>query len=130
MTKLTNGALWAGQGILAAMFTGIGAMKLVAPMPKLEEKFEWPKEKGPAMTRFIGAAELAGGLGSVLPAATRIAPWLTPLAAAGLNLVMILASGYHVRRAQWKALAMPIALGALAGLVTWGRAREAARRAC
>jgi putative oxidoreductase len=132
MRRLTIGssrkadiALWAGQGILGAMFTGIGAAKLFAPMPKLEDKFGWPKEKGEPMTRLIGAAELAGGIGSVLPAATRIAPWLTPLAAAGLNLVMILASGYHARRSQWKALAMPLALGAIAGLVSYGRAKHA-----
>ncbi len=131
MRRLTNGssrkahvALWAGQGILGALFAGVGAAKLFAPMPKLEDKFGWPKEKGEPLTRFIGAAELAGGIGTVLPAATRIAPWLTPLAAAGLELVMILATGYHVRRKQWQALAMPLALGALAGLVTWGRASK------
>ncbi len=103
--------------------------KLFAPMPKLEEKLGWPKEKGPVMTRFIGASELAGGIGTVLPAATRLAPWLTPLAAAGLNVVMILASGYHLRRSQWRALAIPMALGAIAGVVTWGRGKKAPVRA-
>ncbi len=137
MRRLTHGssrkahaALWAGQGILGGLFAGVGAAKLLAPMPKLEDKLGWPKEKGEPMTRFIGAAELAGGIGSVLPAATRIAPWLTPLAAAGLNLVMVLAAGHHVRRREWNHLALPLALGVLAGLVTWGRAAKVPIRSC
>jgi len=118
-------ASWVGQAILGGMFTTIGAMKLFAPMEKLEDKFEWPKNVGSRGTRMIGAAELAGGIGTIVPAATRIAPWLTPMAALGLDLVMMSAAIYHVRRKELGALKMPLALGALAALVFLGRTKGA-----
>ena len=114
-------ALWAGQGLLASMFLKAGATKLAKPIPELEEKFGFPKVVGGPTTRFIGAAEVAGGLGALLPAGTRIAPWLTPIAAGALGAVMLLASGYHLGRKEFAYLKMPIALGALAGLIAVGR---------
>ncbi len=114
-------ALWAGQGLLGSMFLKAGTTKLAKPIPELEEKFGFPKVVGGPMTRFIGAAEVAGGLGALLPAGTRIAPWLTPIAAGALGAVMLLASGYHLGRQEFGYLKMPIALGALAGLVAIGR---------
>ena len=119
----TEVALWAGQGLLASMFLKAGTTKLVKPIPELEEKFGFPKVLGGPMTRFIGASEVAGGLGAVLPAATRIAPWLTPIAAGALGAVMLLASGYHLGRREISYLKMPIMLGALAGLVAIGRGK-------
>jgi hypothetical protein len=50
------------------------------------------------LTAFIGMAEIAGSLGIVLPMATNIAPWLSPWAAVGLAIIMLLAIGFHVRR--------------------------------
>lgn len=117
-------ALWAGQGLLASMFIKAGATKLAKPIPELEKKFGFPKVLGGPMTRFIGASELAGGLGAVLPAATRIAPWLTPVAAGALGSVMLLASGYHLGREEFGYLKMPIMLGALAALVAYGRGKH------
>lgn len=53
------------------------------------------------LTNFIGVAELLGGLGLLLLAAlTGILPWLTPLAATGLALIMILAAGFHAMREE------------------------------
>lgn len=114
-------ALWAGQGLLASMFLKAGTTKLVKPIPELEEKFGFPKVVGAPTTRFIGAAETAGGLGALLPAATRIAPFLTPIAAGGLAAIMLLASGYHLGRKELAYLKKPIMLGVLAGLVALGR---------
>ncbi|HSN25188.1 MAG TPA: DoxX family protein [Kofleriaceae bacterium] len=116
-------ALWAGQGLLGSMFLKACTTKLAKPIPELEEKFGFPKVVGGPMTRFIGAAEVAGGLGALLPAGTRIAPWLTPIAAGALGAVMLLASGYHLGRKELAYLKMPIALGALAGLVAIGRGK-------
>ncbi len=50
------------------------------------------------LVAFIGTAELAGGLGIVLPMATGITPWLSAWAAVGLSVVMLLAVGYHLSR--------------------------------
>jgi putative oxidoreductase len=120
-SRATDIALWAGQGLLASMFLKAGTTKLVKPMPELEEKFGFPKVVGAPTTRFIGASEVAGGLGAMLPAVTRVAPWLTPLAAGGLGVVMLLASGYHLGRREFAHLKLPIMLGALAALVAYGR---------
>lgn len=119
-----HAALWIGQGILGAVFTTIGAIKLLGSMPDLQAKFGFPEIVGEPMTRFIGASELAGGVGVIVPAAARVAPWLTPLAAGGLAVVMLAASGFHLARHERAALAKPLALGALAGVVAWGRARR------
>ncbi len=71
--------------------------------------------------RFIGAAELAGAIGLILPAATRILPKLTALAATGLVLVMILASGYHFLHGEAARTPVNFLLGGLAAFVAWGR---------
>ncbi len=110
-------AIWAGQALVGSMFVRVGTKKLFSDMPKLEQELGFPKVVGPEMTRFIGAAEVAGGIGTVLPAATRIAPWLTPVAAGALAGVMLLASGYHIGRREFGYLKMPVALGVLAGAV-------------
>ena len=116
-------ALWAGQSLLGSMFIKAGATKLFGKMPELEKKFGFPKVLGEPMTRFIGASELAGGVGAVVPAATRVAPWLTPLAAGALGAVMLLASGYHLGREEFGYLKMPIGLGLLAAAVALGRGK-------
>jgi hypothetical protein len=71
--------------------------------------------------RFIGLSEVFGALGLILPAATRIKPVLTGLAALGLTLVMVLAVGVHVVRGEGYVLALPLLLGVLAAFVAWGR---------
>lgn len=69
---------------------------------------------------FIGICEMAGGVGIVLPALTGILPWLTPLAAALLALVMLLAFGFHVFRREYPNLAINTILFLLAVFVAYG----------
>jgi hypothetical protein len=61
----------------------------------------------------------------VLPAATRIKPALTPLAALGLATVMVLASLTHLLRGEVQMLPVTAVLAGLAAFVAWGRARKA-----
>jgi hypothetical protein len=75
----------------------------------------------PATVRFIGIVELAAALGLILPAVTGIAPILTPLAATGLAVVMVLAAITHVRRKEPSGIAVNAVLFALAVFVAWGR---------
>jgi uncharacterized membrane protein YphA (DoxX/SURF4 family) len=115
-----NLTLWIVQSLLAFAFVAVGAMKLFA-----YEKFKAQSEKkGPtAITRgfaaFIGVAEVAGGIGIVLPMATNITPSLSLWAAVGLSTIMLLAIGFHLRRRE--SPAAPVILFALAVFVVFGR---------
>jgi uncharacterized membrane protein YphA (DoxX/SURF4 family) len=77
------------------------------------------------LLRFIGISEVAGALGMLLPAGTRIMPILTPWAAVGLGTIMVLASGLHASRGEWSNVAMTGTLLAMAVLVAWGRFKAA-----
>jgi hypothetical protein len=71
--------------------------------------------------RVIGVVELLGAIGLILPAATGIAPVLTPIAATGLALTMVLAAATHIRRKEPSGVAFNAVLFALAVFVAWGR---------
>jgi uncharacterized membrane protein YphA (DoxX/SURF4 family) len=115
-----NVTLWIVQGLLAFAFIAFGGMKLFA-----YEKFKVMSEKnGPTgitrgLTTFIGIAELAGGIGIVLPMATNIASSLSPWAAVGLATIMLLAIGFHLR--PHESAVMPAVLFLLALFVAFGR---------
>ena len=114
-------ALWAAQILLAALFTMTGAMKMLLSSDEIVKAIPDFAKLPLGLVRFIGIAELAGAIGLVLPAVTRIAPSLTPLAASGLTVVMILAAVFHISRGELGPLGVVIALGALATFVAWGR---------
>ncbi|MED7928871.1 DoxX family protein [Nonomuraea sp. LP-02] len=116
-----NTALWIVQALLAAMFGMAGLMKSTQPKDKLQPKLPWVEDFSPATIRVIGIAELAAALGLILPALTGIAPILTPLAATGLVVVMILAAFTHARRKEPTAIVFNLVLLALAAFVAWGR---------
>lgn len=114
--------LWVIQVLLALLFIWAGGFKLVAPLEKLAGPVPLPG----LFIRFIGVAELLGGIGLILPGLLRIRPGLTPLAAAGLVIIMIgavvitLAGGSGVGMAVF-----PAVTGVLAGFVAYGRWRLA-----
>src|SRR6266568_5417333 len=78
-------ALWVVQGLLALLFLFAGGMKLVLPLEALQDPVALPG----LFLRCIGVAEVLGALGLILPGLLRIRPGLTPLAAAGLVIIMI-----------------------------------------
>lgn len=115
-----NIALWIVQVLLAGVFIMAGVMKAFQ-YERAHATLPWVKDVPRGLTTFIGISELLGGLGLILPALTGILPWLTPLAAAGLALVMLLAMGFHATRREPQAIAFNAALFALAAFVTYGR---------
>ena len=115
-----NVFLWILQILLALVFGSAGVMKVSQPKEKLAKNMAWVEDFSPGMVKFIGAAELLGALGLILPAATGIALILTPLAATGLGVVMIGAIITHIRRREPAAL-VPAVLLVLAAVVAWGR---------
>lgn len=115
--------LWTVQLVIGLLFGLAGVLKSTTPIPDLTLQMGWPGDIPPALVRFIGISELLGAIGLILPAATRILPVLTPVAASGLVLVMTLALGFHVTRGELSAVPVNAVLGALAGFVAWGRFR-------
>jgi hypothetical protein len=119
-------ALWTVQILLALAFLAAGTMKLTSPIPDLVAMGMWYADAaGGALIRFIGLSEALGAVGLVLPAALRILPWLTPLAAAGLATIMVLAMGTHASASEWSAVPANAVLGGLAAFVAWGRLAKA-----
>lgn len=117
--------LWVAQGLLAFAFVASGAMKVSMPVEALQAQMPWVSGSMGGLVRFIGTVEVLGGIGVVLPAATRIKPVLTPLAALGLATVMLLASLTHLSRGEVGMIPVNAVLGGLALLVAWGRHRAA-----
>ncbi|MFJ4835768.1 DoxX family protein [Streptomyces sp. NPDC088747] len=116
-----NVFLWIVQAVLALMFAMAGVMKSTQPKAELVEKLPWVSDYSAGTVRFIGIVEFAAALGLILPAATGIAPVLTPLAATGLAVVMVLAMVVHARRKEPQAVGFNAVLLILAVLVAWGR---------
>lgn len=115
--------LWVAQGMLAVAFTGAAMMKLTQPHDVLATQQAWVKLFSPEVVKLIGAVELLGVLGLILPSVTRILPILTPIAASGLVLTMVAAGATHLRIGE-----PPIpnlVLGGLAAFVAWGRFKKA-----
>ena len=124
-SKALHVGLWVVQGLLGAMFLAVGAMKATQPIAVLVDTLGWPAAVPPALVRVIGVAEFLGGLGLILPAATRVKPMLTPLAAVGLATVLLFATMFHISRGELGALPLPLVLGAVAAFIAWGRAAKA-----
>ena len=69
----------------------------------------------------IGTAEVLGSVGLVLPMATGILPWLTPLAAIGLAINVLMATGFHVREDERLKAILTTLWATIAGIIGIGR---------
>jgi len=116
-----NVFLWILQIVLAAMFAMAGVTKATQPKEKLAARLPWVEDFSAGTVRFIGVVELLAAIGLVVPAATGVLPVLTPLAATGLAIVMVLAMNTHRRRREPGAIAFNAALFAVAVVIAWGR---------
>jgi hypothetical protein len=117
-----NIVLWVAQALLGLGFVMVGMNHAFrAEQLKAQRGMGWMSAVPKPLMTFIGLAETAGGLGVVLPALTGILPWLTPLAAALLAVVMALAFGFHVARKEYPNLLPNTVLFLLAAFVAWGR---------
>ena len=118
--------LWVAQILLAAFFGFAAYMKLLmSPEALAGMGLVWAQEYPMWFVRSIGFAELAGTLGIVLPALTRIQPGLTPLAALGFSTIQVLAIGFHLSRGEGALTPFNFVVLAVALFVLWGRSRKA-----
>ena len=114
-----NIALWIVQALLAGLFLFAGGAKLVLPIEEMTKEIAMPGW----FLRFIGVADVLGGLGLVLPWITRIRPGLTSLAAAGLVIIMIGATVVTMMTGEIVMALFPLVTGILCVFVAYGRWR-------
>jgi putative oxidoreductase len=119
-----NIILWVVQVLLSLFSLAAGWNHGLRPLDEMIQSSPWAADLPVAMVRFIGFAELAAGVGLILPAATRIMPNLTPLAAIGLAIIMGLAIPFHIMRGEANVIALHIVVVALCAFVAWGRFRR------
>jgi uncharacterized membrane protein YphA (DoxX/SURF4 family) len=117
-----NVVLWIVAGVLAAAFLGAGLMKLAQPRKRLADSgMGWTEDFSDGAVKGIGALEVLGALGLILPAALDVVPVLVPVAAVGLAAVMLGAIVVHTRRKETSNVVVTVVLLALAVFVAWGR---------
>jgi uncharacterized membrane protein YphA (DoxX/SURF4 family) len=116
-----NVALWVAAGLLAVIYLAAGLPKLTKPKEALVDQMSWAADFSARSVHAIGALEVLGAVGVVLPGLVRIAPVLVPLAAVGLALLQVGAAVVNVRYQETNRLPLNIVLFALAVFVAWGR---------
>jgi uncharacterized membrane protein YphA (DoxX/SURF4 family) len=116
-----NTIIWIVQCITALMFAMAAITKLTQPKEKLAKSLPWTNDFSLPMVRFIGTSELLGAIGLIVPLAANVLPVLTPIAATGLALIMILASVYHFPKKQYKEVMFNAALFILSAIIAYAR---------
>jgi len=115
-------ALWIVQGLLAAVFGGSGVVKATRDRKRLfDDGITWVEDFPAGAVKAIGVLEVLAAVGLILPAATGIAPVLTPLAAVGIALMMAGAAVVHFRRGEIAFIGVIAVLFTAAAFVAWGR---------
>lgn len=117
-----NIALWIIQILLGLLFVFSGGMKLIIPVNEMIAKGPPNQVILPGLLiQFVGVCELLGGLGLILPGLFRIRTGLTPLAAAGLTIIMIGAVVLTVKGPGVQMAIAPAVTGILTVFVAYGR---------
>jgi uncharacterized membrane protein len=118
--KTVNRLLWTAQSLTAVLFLFAGSMKFIIPAEKMQQG---PIVLPLAFLYFIGICECLGALGLLLPSILRIRTSLTPLAAAGLTLIMIGATTVSVLAMGAAAGIFPAVVGVVTTWIAYGRTR-------
>jgi hypothetical protein len=120
---MMNLTLWIVAGLLAAVFLFAGANKLFIPREKLAEApgGGWVLDFSAGFVKALGAVEILGAVGLILPALLDVAPVLVPLAALGLGPIMVGAAAVEFRRREFKHALLNLTYLALIAFVAWGR---------
>ncbi len=113
--------LWIVQSLLFIVFVGTAVWKVATPLPKLAAMIPWAGQVSPAFLYFTAAADLAGGLGVLLPSATRIKPSLVVAAALGCVALQASAILFDFSRGEAANTPFNFLLVALSLFVAWGR---------
>ncbi len=118
-------SLWIAQGLIAMIYLWAASMKLTKAPAELAGMIPWAADYSVTFLRGIGLIDLAGGLGILLPALTRVMPRLTVVAAISIVVHQLCAVAFHVSRGEFAVLPFNVVLIALSLWVAWGRSRKA-----
>lgn len=120
--------VWIVQILLALAFLIHGRMMLVPPssqptsQPQAQRGgMEYILAIQPVLRRFIGVAEIAAAIGLILPQLTGVLPWVTPLAATGLVIIMVAAIIFHIPRQEYQNIVLNVILLVLSAFVAYMR---------
>lgn len=112
-------AYWIVAGLLGAFYLYAGGKKTVQSKERLAPMMGWVDTVPMGAVRAIGAVEILGAAGLVLPPLTGMAPGLAMAAAIGLAVLQVLAAGLHLSRGEAKDTGLNAALIVLAGAAAW-----------
>ena len=121
MKSTLNIVLWVLQALFALAYLNAGYLKTFRPIQEIAPTIFWAPSLPDLMVRFIGACELLGAVGLILPALVKILPQLTALAAACLTLVMLAANIFHIARGEFFVLPMTGTFLVLVAFIAYGR---------
>lgn len=124
--KAFNVLLWFLQVLWGVFFSFTGFGKVLCYDPAVWNhtlhQVAWFSAVPQGLVVFIGVCEGLGGIGLILPAMTGVKPKLTPFAAIGLTLIMILAAVFHIVRGEYSFfLPVNLVLGGVAAFIAYGR---------
>nr|BFE58954.1 DoxX family protein [Dactylosporangium thailandense] len=112
-------AYWIVAGLLALFYLYAGGKKAVQSKERLQPMMGWVDTMPMPLVRTIGALEIAGVLGLILPPLTGIAPGLAIAAAAGLVLIQVGGIVTHVSQGEARLIGLNIGLLVAAGVAVW-----------
>lgn len=118
--RTANRLLWTAQVLVALVFSFAGSMKFImSPAQMQQGPIVFPM----AFIHFIGVCECLGALGLILPGVTHVRTSLTPLAAAGLTIIMIGATTVTLISMGMLPALFPAVVGLTAAWIAYGRTR-------
>jgi hypothetical protein len=112
-------AYWILAALLGVFYLYAGGLKVARSQEQLAPMMGWVDTVPMWLVRLIGAVELLGVAGLILPRLTGVVPGLAVAAAAGFVVLQILASGVHLSRGETKEVTLNLALIAVAGVTVW-----------
>lgn len=119
--RMLHAALWATQWMLAAVFEFAGLLKACVPVEDLQHKLRFATNAPVAILRPVGVLEIIASLALILPAATQVFPWLTPIAATCLTVIAVLGASIQASGCGLGETLPDLVLAAAAAFVAWGR---------
>ncbi|MGI6875028.1 DoxX family protein [Amycolatopsis sp. 3B14] len=112
-------AYWIVAALLGVLYLFAGGKKIAQSREQLAPMMGWVDTVPMWAVRGIGAVEILGVLGLVLPPLTGVAPALALLAALGFAVLQVLAAGLHLSRGEVKETGLNVPLIVLAAVAAW-----------